>query len=357
MKSKLLVLVLLVLVIFIASCDEEDHVPDQPPDMAGKCGDGICQDIEQERELCPDDCDFIIETGETVSSKEIEEMKQRVEDLLATKDNIDALYDIEYAEVDGIPLLLDIYYPNDATEEMPAVVWIHGGAFSSGTKYQIGGNCIRLAEQGYVVASIDYRLTSQGYTFPEPVYDTKAAVRWLRGNAASYLIDADNIGSIGGSAGGYFASMLGVTNGVSYLEGSVGDYTEYSSDVQATVNMFGIFDFTTLAEDCEGICDMEKDTETSAETKFIGCRPSECPEQATEASPINYISSDDPPFLIMHGDEDVVIPILQSEKFYDALQDAGVDVEYFVAEGYGHGGYIMNDYMQEIADFFDEHLK
>jgi len=333
-KNLILIISIFFLVIFLSSCDNQVE-----PEQLSICGDKICDDLELMEESCPRDCG---------AEDEDAILTERTEQLLAANRNVDGTLDIEYAEIDGISLLLDLYYPENQVGPLPLIVWIHGGAFKMGSKSQISNLAIINAENDYVVASIDYRLVPD-VIFPEPVYDTKAAIRWLRANADEYNIDSDNVGVIGGSAGGYFASMLGTSGGD--LEGEVGDDLDYSSTVQAVVNLYGPSDFTMLLED------LGPGSTAVAESGYLGCEILECLDIAEEASPITYVTSDDPPFLILHGDLDPAIPIAQSERFYESLEDAGVESTFITAEGYGHDITIAKVYMPEIIDFFDLHLK
>ncbi len=260
--------------------------------------------------------------------------------------------DLPYAEVDGRSLLLDLYVPPQRDAPLPVIVWVHGGAWLAGSKS--GGPAIRMAERGYAVASVSYRLSGEA-KFPAQIHDCKAAVRWLRANAARYSLDPERIGAWGLSAGGHLVALLGTSGGVPDLEGAAGNL-EYSSRVQAVVDWFGPTDL--LQMDAQALPDspIQHDAPDSPESLLIGCPIQTCQEKAERANPIRYVTGDEPPFLIMHGDQDLIVPPLQSQLLYDALKKVGVDATLYWVEGAGHGfGGPGIDRM--VDDFFDRHLK
>ena len=166
------------------------------------------------------------------------------------------------------------------------------------------------------MASINYRL-SQHAIFPAQIEDCKAAIRWLRANAAKYHLDADRIGVWGASAGGHLVAMLGTTGSVKELEGKGGNLDQ-SSRVQCVVDWFGPSDLPTMGG--------SHDDPGSPESRLIGGPVQENKEKARKASPLTYVSKDSAPFLIMHGDQDNVVPPGQSELLAEALKKAGVEV-------------------------------
>jgi acetyl esterase/lipase len=201
------------------------------------------------------------------------------------------------------------------------------------------------------VASVNYRLSGEAI-FPAGNQDVKSAVRWLRANAEKYNLDSEHFGVIGGSAGGYYSSFLGTTGDIRNFD--VGDNLEYSSAVQAVVDQFGPVDFSTLAQD-------RVDAElprSIVESDYLGCNISsvDC-TNTIKSSPINYVSKEDPPFLILHGEEDNQIPIKQSQNFYENLQDAGVPATFISLPNAGHGDKEFNNYRPQILSFFDKYLK
>jgi len=274
---------------------------------------------------------------------------------LTENDQVEVIRDIEYAEVDGISLKLDLYQPVDGEGDLPLIIWTHGGAFSGGDKSDISSICQRLAAVGFSVASVNFRLSGQAI-WPAQIHDTKAAVRWLRANATDYDIDPDRIGVIGSSSGGHLAAVLGTTAGVEEIDGTVGDYDNVSTQLQAVVDMFGPVDFVSLSSDCAGTCVLDHDGSESPESRYLGCTLSECLEKAALASATPYIDSTDPPFLIIHGDEDTTIPMAQSVNFAADLTQAGVEAEFIEATGFGHGRSMFWDYSGQIIRFFNKHL-
>ena len=260
------------------------------------------------------------------------------------------LQDLEYARVGETSLKLDLYIPqHERGVLLPLVVWVHGGAWISGTK--ANPRAARELGDRYIVASIDYRL-SQEAAFPAQIHDCKAAIRWLRANADEYDIDPDRIGAWGASAGGHLVALLGTSGGVEALEGNVGDHLDCSSAVQAVCDFYGPTDLEELA--------MLDQTYKIAPSKnplylLFGGSLSENLDLVRQANPITHVSSDDPPFLIMHGEEDLLVPLSQSELLDSALREARVESTLHVIEGYEHGGFPPETY-EEVRRFFDKHF-
>lgn len=242
---------------------------------------------------------------------------------------------------------LDIYLPQKAVRPMPLVVWVHGGGWRGGNKEN--PPILWLLERGYAVASVNYRL-SQHAPFPAQIHDCKAAIRWLRANASKYGIDPGRIGVAGGSAGGHLVALLGTGGDVKELEGDLG-VTGVSSRVQAVCDIFGPTDFLRFEP-------MNRDPK-SVLAQLLGGTVEEKKDLARLASPVTHVSRDDPPFLILHGTADKVVPVAQSEILERALKQAGVEVTLVKLEGAGHGGPQFNtpEIRKAIADFFDKHLR
>lgn len=263
--------------------------------------------------------------------------------------------DVEYANVDGVPLLLDLYLPATDNGPAPVIVWIHGGGWRAGTK--AGGPAARQSLRGYAVASINYRLSDVA-THPAQINDCKAAVRWLRAHADEYNLNPERIGAWGSSAGGHLAAFLGTSGDVAELEGDVGGNLQFSSRVQAVVDWYGPAELLTMDEQalpCSALCHTCAD---SPESLMVGCTIASCPDRANEASPIHYVTSDEPPFLIHHGTNDCTVPPLQSQVLHDALVASGVDVSLTFIEGAGHGGagFAAPAISAEVDAFFDRVL-
>jgi len=228
-------------------------------------------------------------------------------------------------------MLLDIYLPEKAEKRLPLIVWVHGGAWMGGSK-DGRSPALQFASEGYAVAHVGYRLSGEA-KFPAQINDCKGAVRWLRANAEKYQLDPEKFIAWGSSAGGHLVAMLGTTGGVKELEGTVNNLKE-SSRVQGVVDWFGPTDLLRMNETES---DRRHDAPNSAESKLIGGPLLENKDKAAKASPTNYVSKDAPPFLIMHGDHDLEVPIRQSEILADALKKASVEVTFIPMKGAGHG--------------------
>jgi len=261
--------------------------------------------------------------------------------------------DVVYARVGDRDLHVDIAVPEDGTRKPhPTVVWIHGGGWKTGSHKH---NLARwLTDFGYVVAGVEYRLSGEA-KFPAQITDCKAAIRFLRANSRRYGIDPNRIGVWGGSAGGHLAALLGTTYGVKELEGNYGS-KGFSSKVQATCVFYGPCDLTLpIARD-----PAKKKPGPVAE--LLGATPEEKPELARLASPVFFVTKDDPPFLIVHGEMDPLVPIAQAEKMYEALKKAGVDATFIRVKNAGHGfdkpGIEPSwaEIMRSVREFFDRHL-
>jgi acetyl esterase/lipase len=227
---------------------------------------------------------------------------------------------------------LDLYLPpGDAP--LPLIVWVHGGAFRAGSKDDfVPAEYLAL---GYAIASVNYRL-SQHALWPAQIVDCKAAVRWLRAHAGDYGLDPERFAAWGPSAGGHLVAMLGVTgHGSAYDQG---EHLDILSSVSAVVDYFGPTDF--LQMDAHRLPEgMEHDPADSPESELVGGAIQEHPERVAAANPVTYVTGDAPPFLIVHGERDPLVPHHQSVLLYEALQTAGVPVELYTVPGGGHGGF------------------
>jgi len=265
---------------------------------------------------------------------------------------------VEYAKVGDRSLLLDVYVPSGPKSPLPLVVWMHGGGWQSGSKIG-GGRVLPMTQRGYVTASIDYRLSGEAI-FPAQLDDCKAAVRFLRANAARYGIDPSRIGVAGASAGGHLASLLGVTGGMKDTEGSVGANLGQSTRVQAVVNYYGPTDLLN-----PGPVNTDLPRQDWADARLLGGIPREIPDKARRASPIAYVGNRNlPPFLLVHGDLDEQVPLVQSVEFEKAMRAAGHEATLLIVKDAAHSlrGEKMNrKRLSEIQDkvyaFFDKHLK
>jgi acetyl esterase/lipase len=271
-----------------------------------------------------------------------------------------AAKDVEYARVGEQTLMLDVYYtPQQATagdvvpESRPLIVWVHGGGWRNGSKDRCPAT--RFAAQGYVVASIDYRLSGVA-KFPAQIHDCKAAIRFLRKHAARYAIDPERVGVWGSSAGGHLAALLGTSGDVKKLEGDVG-VTGGSSAVQCVVDFYGPTDLLQMDAHALPNAPFAHDSADSPEARLIGGPIQDNPAKVAELNPLTYVTRNDPPFLICHGDEDPLVPLHQSELLHAALEKAGVAATLHVVEGGGHGWGRKPEVDRLVEQFLAKHLK
>lgn len=216
-----------------------------------------------------------------------------------------------------------------SAEPMPAVITIHGGGWSGGTHK--GYLPTWLVEHGYFVATIAYRLSGES-PWPAQIEDCKLGVRWLRANAAKYHVDPDRIGCMGHSAGGHLVACLGTLGDRKDLEGT-GGWEGVSSRVQAVVDEAGPVDFTP-----EGRPVVGKDIKDPAGLiKLFGGTFEQKPEVWRTASPALHVTQDTPPFLVVHGENDFLVPIAQAKRMVSALEAGHIPVEFIPIKNAGHG--------------------
>lgn len=294
---------------------------------------------------------------------------------------LDAWMNVKFATMGGEDLFLNVYRPLGSAATLPLIVWIHGGGWKGENfaeqfppenptptveaRIKIHPDDPRAAPKGpwpawpspslwitgrgYALASISYR-SSDKAPFPAQIEDCKAAIRWLRAHARKYNFDPKRVGVWGGSAGGHLAALVGTSGGVKDLERE-GPYRRFSSRAKAVCSTCGPTDFLDMRRRYPG--------ETYAGSfrlmeQLIGGGLDENPEKIARANPITYITPDDPPFLLTHGDMDTVVPVSQAEILHDALTMAGLDSALIVVKGGGH--FFLNP-NAEIAAFFDKHLR
>ena len=237
--------------------------------------------------------------------------------------------------------------------KLPAIVMIHGGGWRAGGKSDVALILMPLIRSGrYAGVSIDYRWSSEA-RWPAQIYDCKAAIRWVRANAAKYAIDADRVGVWGLSAGGHLALMLGLSANLPELEGEIGPYRGTGSQVAAVVNFFGVSDLLSLAGPSA-----EKSSPGSGaavEALMGGPLPQNI-QKAAAASPLTYVTADNPPVMTVHGTLDSIVPYEQSVLLDAALRKAGVPSYFITVKGGGHGdfGAIADD---RVKAFFDKVLR
>ena len=268
--------------------------------------------------------------------------------------------DLKYGSVPGRGQLLDLYLPPNSTEPLPAsvsvVVWIHGGAWKEGSKE--GCPALGMLSRGYAVASLNYRLTSEAI-FPAQLHDCKGAIRWLRAHAGQYHLNADRIGLWGASAGGHLVALLGTSGDVKEVEGDVGGNLDRSSRVQCVIDWFGPTDMSVFFDQTAKTPNIFKgNPDLSPIDELFGGPMKDHMDLVRLANPITFAKKDSPPFLIVHGDKDPVVPLGQSEILNEALKNVGAEVHLEVLEGAGHGnGFNKPSLMVMMSEFMDKHLK
>jgi len=261
--------------------------------------------------------------------------------------------DIPYAGTHNPRQRLDLYLPKDRrSDKIPAIVFIHGGGWQQGNKSDGPGQVVPFVRTGqYVGISIGYRLSGEA-TWPAQIHDCKAAIRWVRANADKYGIAPQRIGVWGRSAGGHLVLMLGVSGDVPELEGDLGPHKGVSSKVTCVANFFGVSEISAIIGRPS---DTDRTKPDAPEAKLIGGPLRENADKARAASPITYVTANDPPVLTVHGDEDRTVPYDQALRLDTALRKAGVPSYLVTVKGAGHGdfGNAAND---RVAAFFAKYL-
>lgn len=261
--------------------------------------------------------------------------------------------DLVYVEGGHERHKLDLYLPEKEDGPLPLVIWVHGGGWQNGSKDgcpPLRGGYI---ERGYAVASINYRLSGHA-VFPAQIEDCKAAIRWLRAHANEYNLDPKRFGVWGSSAGGHLVALIGTSGDVKEFD--VGANLDQSSRVQAVCDYYGPTDFTVFVS-TPGY--ESHATDSSPEAKLIGGEVMQNKDKAVRVNPITYVSKDDPPFLLVHGDKDPTVPINQSQLLFEALKKSEVSAHFHTIHGAGHGGpgFAGKNIDAMVSEFFDERLK
>jgi len=264
--------------------------------------------------------------------------------------NVVAERDVEYAKAGDISLKLDIYRPKaEAAAPRACIVWIHGGGWQAGNKSGGAARVAPLVATGdYVGVSVGYRLSDVA-TWPAQIHDCKAAIRYVRANAPRLGIDPSKIGVWGSSAGGHLVSLLGTSGDVKELEGSLGT-TGVSSRVNCVVDYCGPSDFLLFGTQSPRLNEPGQPL-----YKLFGGPLKDHEKAAREASPVTYVSKDDPPFLIVHGTADNTVNIRQAERLYEVEKEAGVNTTFVKMLGGSHaiGG---REIEARVKAFLDRNL-
>jgi acetyl esterase/lipase len=276
---------------------------------------------------------------------------------IAFPDGVRGFPDIAYQTLTGYrPMKLDLFLPPERFKSAgprPWVMYIHGGGWAGGgprrsAAYQDWPKVLAsLAAKGYVVTTVAYRFANEA-PYPAAIQDVKAAIRWLKANAAKYNLDPERGMTWGQSAGGHLAALAAVSCGVAALsppgrvtpstttvelQASTAAGADAQNDcVRGAVAWFGIYDFSTLH-----VRGPDGNAVDATVSRFLGCGTAGCTrDQLDGASPIHFVDAKDPPILLMHGDKDQTVPLAQSQQFEAALQAAGVSTRLVVVPGVGH---------------------
>jgi acetyl esterase/lipase len=250
---------------------------------------------------------------------------------------------------------MDIFVPESAaaaTRPSAAVIYVHGGGWAGGDRtdgFEFMRQTVPLREAGFVVASIDYRLFPK-HLFPAQIEDAKCAVRWLRAHAAKYHVDPNRIGVLGESAGGHLVSLLGLARKDAGLEGEGGN-PDVSSEVQAVANLYGVGNIESIT--------------TGSFLAPVLTGVFSAPGAWKRGSPVNYVRADAPPFLVIHGDKDAMVPVEQSRELVARMREGGARVKYIEVKNANHGFWpvggdidpTLPEITAEIVEFFRKTLR
>ena len=274
-------------------------------------------------------------------------------------DRVAADLDQRYGDAANTANLLDVYRRKDAGDgPFPAVVWVHGGAWFLGDKWPCPA--LPLIDHGFVVVSVNYRLTSNA-PYPAQIQDCKGAIRFLRAHAAQYHVDPARIGVWGESAGGHLVALLGTSGGNPQLEGTVGGNPGQSSRVQAVCDWFGPTDLTQFPAEAVAAGHPTNGFDSYVIRALFGGPPEQHMDLVALSNPLHFLpagpAADVPPFLIMHGDRDRTVPLAQSQILADALTHGGVPTTFKIVAGLGHGFPLgRRDVGPVTLDFFQRTL-
>lgn len=276
--------------------------------------------------------------------------------------------DVVYAQpstehLKNLLLQADLFIPQ-TTKKLPAVIFVTGGGFVSANRARQLQLRMHLAENNFVVASINYR-TAPNARFPQPIEDVKSAIRFFKAHAEKFSIDAEKIFVIGDSAGGYLAAFAAVTNGDKIF--NVGDNLNMSSEISAAVDLYGISDLAKVASDFPEDIQRLYTSAGSVASLLVNGLPGfggvdggilAHPLAAERANPINYVNKNSAPMLLMHGTADDVVSPAQTDLLFQALKSCGVEAERYIIPNAGHS----DDYWQQaevfdlITEFLSAHL-
>lgn len=258
--------------------------------------------------------------------------------------------------------MLDLYYPETLTGPVPLIFFVHGGGWTMGSRLSGAIECILTGalERGFAVASVEYRL-APGTKFPENLYDVKTAVRWARANAAQYGFDPDRFGMVGDSAGGYFTLMVAATAGIPAMEGDKYGYAGVSSAIQAAVDYYGPVEFTrpwTEYYRQSGVkCLLLNMPGTPGMDEQEFCTAS-APSLSVLCEPLGYVTPSMPPVLILHGQQDAVVPVqhsrLMAERINQVCGDGRAKLLLYSERNHSDCEFLCAESSRVAAAFFAE---
>jgi len=270
--------------------------------------------------------------------------------------SVKVIHDLVYSDAGGVPRLADIFLPQGVNRPVPVILWVHGGGWRFGDRKLAPDLSRWFAERGFAMVSFDYRLSDE-VKFPDPVVDVNTAVRWVRSIAEEYALDPEAIGLWGSSAGGHLSACASLADG----QFTGDEHLDFSSEVHAVVDGYGPTDFSLIDQDRIAVPPKVPDAETvlvrnvlpasdpeSFESRHLGVPVAAGSTEVARANPATYVHADAPPFLILHGESDALVPWTQSQLLYDALADAGNEVTLVKYERLGHG-FFMNSSLDETA--------
>lgn len=257
---------------------------------------------------------------------------------------VDVTYGVTYVERPSGPVQADVYMPR-GDGPFPGVVVIHGGAWHTGNRWQLAGVAQLLAEHGFTAAAISYRLAPKD-KFPAQIDDCKAAVRWMRADAAKWKIDPEHIGGFGYSAGAQLVALLGTSGPEDGLEGVTDSKSLPSTRLQAVAAGGTPCDFRPIPPGVDGLA------------FWLGGTQAQVPEQYRLASPASFVTRDDPPFFLFHGENDQLVPLMSPQAMRQELEAAGVPVEMYVVPKVGHLACSVDlGAIDKAIEFLEKNLK
>lgn len=290
-------------------------------------------------------------------------------DISLRKQQVQPIPDVVYAQKPTLDfknalLQMNIWRPRDFVD-LPAVIFITGGGFIAANRARLPQLRMRLAENGYFVGSISYRVAPE-VMFPAPLEDVKSAIRYIKAHAAELNVDPERVAVVGDSAGGYLSAFAGITSGS--IEFDEGENLHVSSSVKAAVTLYGLSDSSKVAEDysnemkrwansAAGISSLlvngvpvfgGRDGGIEANTKYM-----------EKSNPINYINEKSVPMLLFHGGKDALISPSQTDILYQALRNRGIEAKRYVVPQAEHAGpyWIQDEVLDIVQAFLDKHMK